>query len=335
MLVAEWRRDRLKVSMVPTMGNLHAGHYSLVRGARERGDRVVASVFVNPTQFGPNEDFARYPRTLEADAQGLAAQDCDVLFAQLPVLERWVDESIKVEKKATIAAGPLTHPAVGVKLKGANSLVIGEGPDGGLDLGGKYPLKLDFNSQGGERLYGVDELGLNSALHDPSLVREWLASKMFGSMGVEAAKVGFADVTIVTGAQRFHVGVQPLVQVIDKRFLKHRFGEDTGADDGNLYKCTYNQFGACTLQWLGDSISDYVHTTGCSLGEDVCGLVLQTNEDDPRLKGHVACAPDSGLAPGPQSTALRGLLLTRFTAPARSRVRAVRPPWARSAAGGG
>ena len=81
MLVADWRRDRLKVSMVPTMGNLHAGHYSLVRGARERGDRVVASVFVNPTQFGPNEDFARYPRTLEADAQGLAAQDCDVLFA--------------------------------------------------------------------------------------------------------------------------------------------------------------------------------------------------------------------------------------------------------------
>lgn len=80
-LVAEWRRDRLKVSMVPTMGNLHAGHYSLVRGARERGDRVVASVFVNPTQFGPNEDFARYPRTLEADARGLAAQDCDVLFA--------------------------------------------------------------------------------------------------------------------------------------------------------------------------------------------------------------------------------------------------------------
>lgn len=80
-LVAEWRRDRLKVSMVPTMGNLHAGHYSLVRGARERGDRVVASVFVNPTQFGPNEDFTRYPRTLEADAQGLAAQDCDVLFA--------------------------------------------------------------------------------------------------------------------------------------------------------------------------------------------------------------------------------------------------------------
>ena len=202
------------------------------------------------------------------------------------MLERWVDESIKVEKKATIAAGPLTHPAVGVKLKGANSLVIGEGPDGGLDLGGKYPLKLDFNSQGGERLYGVDELGLNSALHDPSLVREWLASKMFGSMGVEAAKVGFADVTIVTGAQRFHVGVQPLVQVIDKRFLKHRFGEDTGADDGNLYKCTYNQFGACTLQWLGDSISDYVHTTGCSLGEDVCGLVLQTNEDDPRLNDY-------------------------------------------------
>jgi pantoate--beta-alanine ligase len=79
--LAGWRRQDLRIGFVPTMGNLHAGHYSLLRTAREHCDRVVASVFVNPTQFGPNEDFARYPRTLEADAQGLAGEGCDLLFA--------------------------------------------------------------------------------------------------------------------------------------------------------------------------------------------------------------------------------------------------------------
>jgi hypothetical protein len=201
------------------------------------------------------------------------------------ILETWVEQGIKVERRAVIAAGPLTHPAVGVRLKGGNSLVIGEGPDG-VVLSGKYPLKLDFNSQGGERLHGVDELGLNSSLQDPSFAREWLASAMFRAMDVEAAKVGFADVTITTGEESYHAGVQPLVQVIDKRFLKHVFGEDGGADDGNLYKCTYNQFGACSLQWLGDSIADYVRDTGCARGEDRCGLVLQTNEDDPALNDY-------------------------------------------------
>ncbi len=76
-----WRGKGQTVGFVPTMGNLHAGHQSLVRLARERTDRVVASVFVNPTQFGPNEDFERYPRTLVQDQAALAEQDCDLLFA--------------------------------------------------------------------------------------------------------------------------------------------------------------------------------------------------------------------------------------------------------------
>lgn len=79
--VRAWTRDGLRVGFVPTMGNLHAGHFALVRAIRERCDRVVASVFVNPTQFGPHEDFGRYPRTLEADAEGLQAAGCDLLWA--------------------------------------------------------------------------------------------------------------------------------------------------------------------------------------------------------------------------------------------------------------
>lgn len=79
--VRAWRAQGQRIGCVPTMGNLHAGHYSLVDLARRHADRVVASVFVNPTQFGPHEDFARYPRTLEQDRAGLAAQGCDLLFA--------------------------------------------------------------------------------------------------------------------------------------------------------------------------------------------------------------------------------------------------------------
>lgn len=78
--IAGWKREGLRVGFVPTMGNLHAGHYSLVELARRSADRIVASVFVNPTQFGPNEDFARYPRTPEADAAGLEAAGCDLLW---------------------------------------------------------------------------------------------------------------------------------------------------------------------------------------------------------------------------------------------------------------
>lgn len=78
--VGAWRRGGERIAFVPTMGNLHAGHHSLVALARRHADRVVASVFVNPTQFGPGEDYARYPRTPEDDAAGLAVAGCDALW---------------------------------------------------------------------------------------------------------------------------------------------------------------------------------------------------------------------------------------------------------------
>jgi len=74
------RAQGRRLAFVPTMGNLHAGHIRLVEDARQHGDVVVCSIFVNPLQFGRNEDLDSYPRTLDADMVQLRAARCDVLF---------------------------------------------------------------------------------------------------------------------------------------------------------------------------------------------------------------------------------------------------------------
>ena len=76
-----WRRRGEAIGFVPTMGNLHEGHLQLVRRARSLADRVVVSIFVNPMQFGPGEDFETYPRTLDADRAQLERERADLLFA--------------------------------------------------------------------------------------------------------------------------------------------------------------------------------------------------------------------------------------------------------------
>jgi pantoate--beta-alanine ligase len=74
-------RGQNRTAFVPTMGNLHEGHLSLIRLARQHGDPVITSIFVNPLQFGPGEDFERYPRTLEADLEKLQKENVYVVFA--------------------------------------------------------------------------------------------------------------------------------------------------------------------------------------------------------------------------------------------------------------
>lgn len=109
--VSGWRREGLRVGFVPTMGNLHAGHYSLVMLARQHADRVVSSVFVNPTQFGPNEDYTRYPRTPEADTSGLEGAGCDVLW--LPTVESMYPFGIELAARINV-------PGVSSVLEGAH-----------------------------------------------------------------------------------------------------------------------------------------------------------------------------------------------------------------------
>ncbi|MDO8535275.1 MAG: pantoate--beta-alanine ligase [Xanthobacteraceae bacterium] len=79
--IAAWRNKGARIALVPTMGALHDGHVSLVRLARRHATRVVVSIFVNPAQFAPHEDFARYPRSWKADLAALAKEKVDLVFA--------------------------------------------------------------------------------------------------------------------------------------------------------------------------------------------------------------------------------------------------------------
>jgi pantoate--beta-alanine ligase len=102
-LVRAWRAFGDTIALVPTMGNLHDGHLSLVKLARHNADRVVVSIYVNPTQFGPNEDLAAYPRTLSDDAAMLAeAHLADALFApdDREIYPFGVDEAVRLQMPA-------------------------------------------------------------------------------------------------------------------------------------------------------------------------------------------------------------------------------------------
>jgi pantoate--beta-alanine ligase len=105
--VAAWHAAGETVALVPTLGALHRGHIALIEHARARARRVVASIFVNPTQFGPNEDFARYPRDEAGDAAKLVAASCDLLYA--PDVAAMYPEGFAT----TVSAGPLAEPLDG------------------------------------------------------------------------------------------------------------------------------------------------------------------------------------------------------------------------------
>ena len=98
--LAAWRAQGERIALVPTMGNLHQGHFKLMETAKKQAKRVVVSIFVNPLQFAPSDDFASYPRTFEEDSRISAANSVDILFA--PVLEEMYPEGMAAHTKVDV-----------------------------------------------------------------------------------------------------------------------------------------------------------------------------------------------------------------------------------------
>jgi len=103
--IARWRAAGETVALVPTMGALHAGHLALVRLARRRADRVVVSIFVNPAQFGPDEDFATYPRTFAADVKALHEARADLVWSPAAADMYRDDFAVRVVPEGAAAVG--------------------------------------------------------------------------------------------------------------------------------------------------------------------------------------------------------------------------------------
>jgi len=117
-LVSGWRERRLSIGLVPTMGSLHAGHLALIDRARAQNDRVLATLFVNPLQFGPAEDFAGYPRDNARDFGVLRERRCDAVFAPT-VREMFPDASGSLEDAWTrVTVGPLANVLCGISRPG-------------------------------------------------------------------------------------------------------------------------------------------------------------------------------------------------------------------------
>jgi pantoate--beta-alanine ligase len=120
--VLKLRREGQRIGLVPTMGALHEGHLSLVRTARRRADVVVATIFVNPTQFGPREDFSKYPRTLEEDLRALSREGCQFVF--VPDREAMYPEGFSTYVEPPAVAGTLEGACRPGHFRGVATVVL-------------------------------------------------------------------------------------------------------------------------------------------------------------------------------------------------------------------
>ncbi len=161
-------------------------------------------------------------------------------------------------------------PSVGLRLKGTVLEGAGLAEE-------KYSLKINTNYFDAERFLLLDKLDFDNGSPDPSMMREVLASRLYRAMGVPAPRTAFARVS----ADGTDLGLYTMIQNVDKRLLREFYGQEEGADDGNLYRCVAPY---CTLRWRGDAKINYF-TTACD-EEDGCGLVLKSNETDPALNDY-------------------------------------------------
>jgi pantoate--beta-alanine ligase len=227
--VREWRAATDgSVGLVPTMGYLHAGHLSLVERARRENRRVAASLFVNPTQFGPGEDLARYPRDLERDRRLLAEARCDALFAPEAA------EMYPPGAATFVDVGPVASPLEGERrpghFRGVATVVL-------KLFGILHPTHAYFGEKDAQQLFlvrrMVEQLGLPNTIVACPTVREpdglALSSRnaylspeereqagclfLALSEAAELAKDGEQDPAVIAATMAREVGATPLASL--------------------------------------------------------------------------------------------------------------------------
>jgi pantoate--beta-alanine ligase len=202
--VRNWRLDGERVGLVPTMGSLHDGHLSLLTSARLHADRVIASVFVNPLQFGPGEDFERYPRAPVEDQQLLEKAGCDMLF--LPAISEIYPDGgrsatrISVEPLSTILCGKFRPghfdgvATVVAKLFGIvqpDVAVFGEKDYQQLAVIRRMTADLDIPVQviGAATVRAADGLAMSSRNRYLSAAERELAPRIYATLRAVAARI--------------------------------------------------------------------------------------------------------------------------------------------------
>lgn len=241
----EWDRDGARVAFVPTMGALHEGHLSLVKQARGIADRVIVSIFVNPTQFGPSEDFAKYPRTLRADLELLQTQNVEAVFLpnaqtiypdgyQTYVHNKDMAQTLDGLSRKGHFEGVLTVVLKLFNLTRPHVAIFGKKDYQQWRLIERMAVDLNLPLQimGGETLREADGLAMSSRNRYLSDVERKLATRLHQGLlaGKEAAKAK-NDAQAVIDAFKKVVGEVP---GIDLEYVELRRQRDLKPVEGNI-----------------------------------------------------------------------------------------------------
>jgi pantoate--beta-alanine ligase len=261
--VRRWRSEGRRVAFVPTMGNLHPGHVSLIEAARRHGDRFVASIFVNPMQFGPNEDFAHYPRTPTQDERMLAEAGCNLMFmpdvaevypngseratrVDVPGLSRILDGEFRpghFEGVSTIVA-TLFH------IVEPDVAVFGEKDFQQLTVIRRMvaDLHLPVEIVGAPTVRDADGLAMSSRNQYLTATERPVAPRIYETLQAVAKRLGTGDVEFAS-IERF--GVEALTKVgMKPDYFAVRRAEDLGApanDTKHLVVLTAARLGKARL----------------------------------------------------------------------------------------
>ncbi len=206
--VRGWREKGERVALVPTMGALHAGHASLVTEGLKRADRVVASIFVNPTQFAPTEDFSKYPRTFDADLAKLAAAGASACFApgvedMYPKgfctavgLEGPAKADLEDRFRPTHFAGVATVVAKLLNQAGADCAIFGEKDYQQLKVVAQMARDLDIATEivGAPTVREADGLAMSSRNVYLSPDERTKAVAIFGALSTAAGRIAAGEV---------------------------------------------------------------------------------------------------------------------------------------------